>query len=299
MLYRELKLPKLRPEQLITMPPGLSVMTINRRLTLLPSLVLLGMGATALAQAPIIQPGLPGNTSREINATDAIAIAAVGYTPDDVQFMQNMIPHHHQALQMAELVEDRTNRPELIDVAGRINGSQQDEITFMRDWLTERGETAPDPADHTGMQMDHGMSGMATPEQMTALAEAEGTNFDRLFLDLMITHHEGAITMVEELQGTQGAAYDPVLFEFTNDVRNGQTAEIERMSALLVGLSDDPRVGLTPGFDDAGEAIRNLTLLGSLPKADGFFDPDNPAGLPPIRQEDDEDDDRGRRSRRC
>jgi hypothetical protein len=139
---------------------------------------------------------------------------------------------------------------------------------------------------------------MATPEQMTALAATEGTAFDRLFLELMITHHEGAVTMVQELHETQGAAYDPVLYEFTNDVQNGQTAEIERMSALLVSLSDDPRVGLKPGFADAGEAIRNLELIGSLPKPDGFFEPENPAGLPPLRVDDEDEDNDRRRSRR-
>ncbi len=99
----------------------------------------------------------------------------------------------------------------------------------------------------------------------------------------MITHHEGAVTMVEELLEQPGAAYDPVLFEFTNDVTNDQTTEIERMNALLVGLSDDPRAGLAAGFEDAEQAISNLELVASLPKPAGFFDPRNPAGLPPER----------------
>jgi uncharacterized protein (DUF305 family) len=220
--------------------------------------------------------------------------------------MQDMIPHHHQALEMAALVADRTNRPELIDVAGRIEASQGDEIAFMQQWLRERGESVPDPTAHDSMHTDHAMAGMATPAQMAELAAAKGTEFDRLFLKLMITHHEGAVKMVDKLVEQPGSAYDPVLFEFTNDVTNDQEAEIERMNALLVGLSTDPRAALAAGYDDAGQALLNLELVASLPKPAGFFDPGNPAGLPPKdpkkdtgedededREEDDEDDEDG------
>ena len=124
---------------------------------------------------------------------------------------------------------------------------------------------------------------MATPEQMAALAAASGTDFDRLFLELMIKHHEGAVEMVEELTEQPGSAYEPALFEFTRDVTNDQNAEIERMNALLVGLSADPRANLKAGFDDAGEAILNLTNVVSLPKPPGFVDPANPANLSPKR----------------
>jgi hypothetical protein len=126
---------------------------------------------------------------------------------------------------------------------------------------------------------------MATPEQMAELAASDGTDFDRLFLQLMIAHHDGAVKMVKELLKQPGAAYDPVLFEFTNDVTNSQATEIERMNALLVGLSNDPRAGLAAGVDDAGQAMANLRLVASLPDPPGFFDPDNPIGLrpPPIQ----------------
>ena len=245
--------------------------------------VLFSLATLAGAQVPIIHPGAPGESVRELSAEEAIKIANTSYSPDDVQFMHDMIPHHHQALEMAALVADRTNRPELIDVAGRINGSQGDEIKFMQDWLRERGEHVPDPTQHGAMHTTHEMAGMASPEQMAELAALKGTEFDRMFLKLMITHHEGAVTMVEELLDQPGSAYDPVLFEFTNDVTNDQTAEIEKMNALLVGLSTDPRAGLAPGFDDAGQALMNLKLVASLPKASGFFDPKNPADLSPDR----------------
>ncbi len=247
--------------------------------------VLVGLAAASVAQVPIIQPGAPGEPARELSADEAIEIADTSYSPADALFMQDMIPHHHQAREMAALVADRTNRPELIDVAGRIDASQGDEIGFMQQWLRERGEHVPDPTAHEAMHTSHTMAGMATPEQMAELAASEGIAFDRLFLELMITHHEGAVTMVEELLEQPGSAYDPVLFEFTTDVTNDQNAEIERMNALLVGLSTDPRAGLAAGFDDAGQALLNLELVAALPKPAGFFDPANPAGLPPEKPE--------------
>lgn len=253
-------------------------------------LALIGPASAGSDHAPIIQPGAPGETGRELSAEEAIKIANTGFSPDDVKFMHDMIPHHHQALEMSALVADRTNNPELIDVAGRINGSQGDEIEFMQQWLRERGQHVPEPTAHEAMHTSHKMAGMATPEQMAELAEAQGTPFDQLYLELMIAHHKGAIEMVKELLEQPGSAFDPVLFEFTTDVTNGQAAEIERMNALLVGLSPDPRATLTAGFDDAGVAIMNLTLLASLPKPPGFYDPGNPAEIRPELPDDDEKD---------
>ena len=247
-------------------------------------ILLLGLWTVSMAQdAPIIQPGAPGESARVLSAKEAIEIANTSYSPDDVKFMQDMIPHHNQAVQMAALVDDRTNRQELLDVAGRIDASQADEIEFMQQWLRERGETVPDPTAHEAMHTSHKMAGMASPENMAKLAEVKDTAFDRLFLDLMITHHEGAVTMVEELVEKAGSAYDPVLFDFVNDVTNDQSAEIERMNALLASLSFEPRASLSPGFEDAGQAIWNLKLVTTLPKPPGFFDPQNPADLPPAK----------------
>ncbi len=264
---------------------------------------LAALATAALAQAPIVNPGAPGAEPRALRADEAIALARTAYTSADVQFLRDMMPHHQQAIDMAALAKDRTNRKELLDAAGRIDASQKDEIEFMQGWLEERNElaanaapaaapvghaahttadaSAADPAAHAS----HGtaMKGMATPEQMAALAAANGTDFDRLFLELMIKHHEGAVEMVEALTEQPGSAYEPALFEFTRDVTNDQNAEIERMNALLVGLSADPRANLKAGFADAGEAILNLTKVTSLPKPPGFFDPKNPANLPPKR----------------
>jgi hypothetical protein len=125
------------------------------------------------------------------------------------------------------------------------------------------------------------MAGMATPEQMTELAAARSVDFDRLFLTLMIKHHEGAVKMVKKLLEQEGSAFDPVLFEFTTAVTNDQKAEIQKMNALLITLSSDPRAGLAAGFNDAEAAISNLELVASLPKPVGFYDPQNPSELPP------------------
>jgi uncharacterized protein (DUF305 family) len=250
-----------------------------RRARPLAAAALLLQLAPAFADVPILQPGAPGQGPRELSADEAIRIATTSYSPDDAQFMRDMIPHHHQALEMAALVADRTNNPDLIAAAGRIDAAQGDEIAFMQGWLAERGEPVPEPDAHHAMHTSHAMAGMATPEQMAELTAAEGADFDRLFLQLMIRHHEGAVKMVDKLVELPGSAYDPILFEFTSEITNSQTAEIERMNALLVSLSADPRSGLKPGLDDAGEAIWNLERVASLPRPPGFFDPRNPGEL--------------------
>ena len=251
--------------------------------------VLLAVPCIALAEAPIVQPGAPGEETRSLSAEEAVRIAETSFSPDDVRFMQDMVPHHHQALEMAELTPARTNNPKLLEVAARIEASQADEIAFMQQWLAERGEAAIDPTAHDAMHTAHSMAGMASTEQMAELAAAEGIAFDRLFLQLMIRHHDGAVKMVKKLLEQPGAAYDPVLFEFTSDISNDQTVEIERMNRLLVGISADPRANLAAGFDDAGQAIANLELVASLSKPPGFVDPDNPVERP-LKPPDEERD---------
>ena len=265
---------------------------------------------TASAQpVSIVQPGAPGTAPRIITAAEAGRIANTRYTAADIAFLQMMIVHHNQALDMAILARPRTKNPQLLTVAGRITASQKDEMQFMRDWLRARGASLAMPAgmDHAAMghaaldsaNMDHmtmghsnagpatvnggarTMKGMATQAQMASLAAAKGTAFDRQFLDLMIAHHRGAVEMVETLLKRPGAASDPVLYQFATDVSNEQTAEIERMDPLRNAFSGDPRVDLKPGFTNAGEAISNLVKLASLPRPAGFFDPANPTDLPP------------------
>ena len=191
-----------------------------------------------------------------------------------------MIIHHQQAILMSSMADKRTNNETIVDLAKRIDASQEDEINFMESWLYDRGENKKD-IPHHNMHMDMGMAGMATPKQLEDLKNTKATDFDRLFLQLMIAHHDGALKMVEELREFSGSAYDPILSEFVSDLVNDQGVEIERMNTIAVNLSDDPRSGLTPGLYIADEAIMNLELVASLKKPIGFFDPNNPEGKRP------------------
>jgi uncharacterized protein (DUF305 family) len=254
------------------------------RAALAAALLISASGIAHAQSVQIVQPGAPGQSGKTITAEQATKLAEVRYTPADVAFMQHMIVHHGQALDMAKLVKERTNNADIIAAAGRIEASQADEIGFMQTWLKERGEPLEDPAmaGH-GEHLHHMMKGMASPEDMKALAAAKGADFDGQFLSLMIAHHEGAVDMVKELLGEDGTAADPVLYQFVSDVDSEQTGEIKRMDKLLAALSSDPRVGLAAGFDKAGEAIWNLTKITSLAKPAGFFNPANPADLrPPV-----------------
>ena len=157
------------------------------------------------------------------------------FTNAEVAFMQGMLGHHAQAVTMSALVADRTTLPALRALAERITISQQDEMTRMREWLTQRGQAIPlVGAEHEG----HGpaMPGMLTPAELAELTTARGPTFERRFLQLMIRHHEGALAMVAELLRTSGAGRDPLTFQFVSDVDADQRAEIRRMQALLASL---------------------------------------------------------------
>ena len=237
------------------------------------SLPLILIFTVSLSAEPlIIQPGLPGTVSKEINSEEAINIANTGFTKDDTVFMNHMIVHHEQALTLSRLAPNRTNTQEILDLAGRIDVSQEDEISFMQGWLEERNIEV-----HAHMSMHHmKMMGMASDQDIAKLSNSKGMEFDELFLRLMIAHHEGALDMVKELKRQPGSAYDPLMFEFVSDLSNDQGVEIERMNTLLTGLSKDPRASLKGGLYHAEEAILNLDLVQSLKKPAGFFDPSNP-----------------------
>lgn len=191
--------------------------------------------AGAGSSAPIVQPGAPGESARVLAADKAADLPRPGFTAADVKFMQGMIGHHAQAIEMTDLLRTRTNSEEMRKLALRIEVSQADEIKMMQDWLRARGQDVPGPH---AMHM-HGaalMPGMLTPEEMTRLAEAKGTEFDRLFLEGMIKHHGGALTMVQDLFSTPGAGQDSEIFAFASDVDADQRMEIERMDAMLKEL---------------------------------------------------------------
>jgi len=190
-------------------------------------------GATGDTSAPgIIQPGAPGQENRTISAAASTDLSKVRFTPADVKFMQGMIGHHQQALEMVALIPERTSRDDMKMLGKRIELSQQDEIKMMQEWLKGRGQELPDPHAHHM----HGatlMPGMLTMEEMAQLEAAKGVPFDRLFLEGMIKHHGGALIMVHELFGTPGAGQDGDIFAFASDVEADQQMEIDRMGALL------------------------------------------------------------------
>jgi uncharacterized protein (DUF305 family) len=192
------------------------------------------MAACRTGHGPqIIQPGAPGQPSQVIAADKAVDLSKVQYTAADVRFMQGMIGHHAQALEMAALLPSRTSREDMRLLALRIEVSQADEIKMMQHWLEVRGQKVPDLHAHHA----HGatlMPGMLTAEEMSRLAEAKGGAFDQLFLELMIKHHEGALTMVKELFSTPGAGQESDMFAFASDVDADQRMEIERMGAMIV-----------------------------------------------------------------
>ena len=179
---------------------------------------------------PIVQPGAPGQPSRVISAEKASDLSQVEYTGADIKFMQGMIGHHAQALEMVELLKTRSASADMKKLALRIELSQDDEINMMQRWLEVRGQPIP-----AGMHT-HGatlMPGMLTDEEMQRLADAKGAAFDRLFLEGMIKHHGGAITMVNDLFATPGAGQEVEVFSFASDVDADQRMEIDRMGAML------------------------------------------------------------------
>jgi uncharacterized protein (DUF305 family) len=211
-------------------------MALRSRLLRVPLFLL----STAAAQqsAPIVQPGAPGQPGKHLTEA-TVRIPPRAPFGADVEFMQGMIMHHAQAVDMVALLRTRGKSPALKSFGEKIAISQTDEIGFMRRWLEDRGKPTTMQMDHSKMSaaemknMNMLMPGMLTPQQMTALAKARGAQFDHLFLTGMIQHHGGALTMVEALFTTPGAGQEPVLFDFATDIENTQSAEIKIMRGML------------------------------------------------------------------
>jgi len=179
----------------------------------------------------ILQPGAPGQDTRTISTAAATDLSKVGATAADVKFMQGMIGHHAQAVEMVGLLMANSNSTDMKRLGLRIQVSQDDEMNMMRTWLKDRGQAIPGP--HAHHEPGGFMPGMLTAEEMTQLANAKGVEFDRLFLQGMIKHHGGAITMVEELFKSPGAAQEGGIFAFASDVVADQQMEMDRMGAML------------------------------------------------------------------
>ncbi len=202
--------------------------------------------ATVAAPAPVatssttsaprtVQPGAPGSDTRVLTPRQADSLTLPKHTAADVAFMTGMISHHRQALVMTALVADRTPSRDIRLLALRIELSQTDEINLMKSWLRDRGEPVPGEGEHAGHDMHEGhlMPGMLTPAQIATLQAARGTEFDKRFLEFMIQHHEGAITMVAELFSSPGGGQGSEIYGFASDVDSDQQMEIARMRRLL------------------------------------------------------------------
>ena len=194
-------------------------------------------GASVQQSPPIVQPGAPGQSGRVLTETEAGALRQPTVTAADVAFMQGMIGHHAQAIEMTALLKTRTASEGMRRLAQRIEVSQADEIRMMQQWLRDHGKPVPDEHAHHA----HGatlMPGMLTPDDMARLAAASGVEFDRLFLIYMIKHHEGALVMVKNLRGSPGAGQESEINRFASDVDADQRMEIDRMAAMLVTLKE-------------------------------------------------------------
>ena len=205
---------------------------------------------TAPSAPVVVQPGAPGQPTRALPPSTKGTLPPA--SPADVQFMQGMIMHHGQAVEMTALIDSHTENKDVRGIGLRISRSQSDEIKFMKRWLATRGQpVSEEMPGMPGMDMSHEhlshdhmshgsmalMPGMLTPEQMEALRNAKGKEFDRLFLTGMIQHHGGALTMVKELFDTAGSGQDAELFGFATDVDSGQRAEIRIMQNMLAKYS--------------------------------------------------------------
>jgi uncharacterized protein (DUF305 family) len=202
-------------------------------------------GPRVVSGADIQAPSATRANPAPANATNAVG--RYPFTKADVDFMSGMVPHHAQAVLIAGWAATHDAGASLKVLAERIVVAQSDEIALMRTWLRERNQPVPDSnATHLHMKMDgveHDMlmPGMLNAEELAQLDKARGTAFDRLFLQFMIRHHEGALSMVEKLLGSPGAAQDEIVYKFASDVFADQSTEIDRMQKMLAAISPDAR----------------------------------------------------------
>lgn len=245
-------LDQLTPMKSVTFMAGLKLRPVNRvaalrsvpvaagALICFLSLPVCAQQTDSKSPPVVVQPGAPGEPTRTLPPSTRATLPP--RSPKDVEFMQGMIMHHAQAVEMTALIESHTENREVRLLGARISHTQSDEMKFMTRWLEARGEPASPPKhEMAGHDMPgHDMSshhmlmpGMLSPKQLDALRKAKGAEFDRLFLHGMIQHHNGALIMVKDLFDTAGAGQDAELFNFATDVDSGQRAEIRIMQTML------------------------------------------------------------------
>lgn len=211
---------------------------------IVPALAALAMAACGGARAQPEAPTPSTTTAADFEAlyrarTDS---ARMRFTEADVHFVTGMIGHHGQALVMAALAPTHGASPQVQTLAARVINAQQDEIALMQQWLRDRGQPVPEVQVEGTTLIVHGaehamhMPGMLTPEQMQELDKARGQDFNRVYLTYMIQHHRGAVTMVHDLFGTDGALQDEAVFKLASDIQVDQLTEINRMEQMLAAL---------------------------------------------------------------
>lgn len=221
----------------VTLPTSVPMRRVGTRSRTIASSTRLLIALAAIPCAiPGILAGAPGGITAAFAQTPS-AFAPAGAHPADVEFLHAMIQHHAQALAMTELVEAHGASSRIRTLAERIRVSQTDEIRFMQLWLADMGETVPEPPPSSSWYSAEGhahhMGGMLSPEQFRRLAAARGAEFDLLFLEFMIQHHEGALDMVDALFATDGGGVDDTIYKIASDTFADQGSEIDRMQRLL------------------------------------------------------------------
>jgi uncharacterized protein (DUF305 family) len=215
------------------------MLTIPRSSAALFTLLVV-LGGTAACgsdddDARVVQLGGPGASNRELTEEEFEAIETPTYTEADVAFVQNMIQHHEQALAMTAMVAERASSPDLPKLAERMDISQRDELSQLDTWLTTRG-VVPDENDQHESEHAESMPGMLTDAELAALERARGRDFDLLFLQFMIRHHEGAVVMVEDLLHDETGGQESAVFQLAQHIASDQQIEISRMKHLLVEM---------------------------------------------------------------
>ncbi len=216
-------------------------MTTTRRLAPLGAAAALAIVLTActadaeppapVSTVPVIQPGAPGEPNRTLSPEEAAeAQDSLPYVEADVLFVRDMLHHHAQALVMTGYVPDRTTDRDIRLLAERMEVSQTDEIAQLEKWLRDRAEPIRDPDAAHDAHTD--MPGLLTDDELAQLEAAKGSEFERLFLEFMIKHHEGAIRMVADLIA-DGGGQETEIGLFARHVEADQGIEIARMQQLL------------------------------------------------------------------
>jgi uncharacterized protein (DUF305 family) len=189
----------------------------------------------AESTAPVVQLGAPGEPNRTLSPEELSAMTAPTYVEQDVTFVRHMLYHHEQAMEMTAMVDERAGSDRVKLLAERMTISQESEMEQMQQWLAQRDESLRDPRDPDHSHAARTMPGLITDEQMTTLEAARGEEFDRLFLESMIVHHQGAITMVEELYDA-GGGLESEIDSIARHVVADQGIEISRMQGMLAEM---------------------------------------------------------------